>query len=145
MPATDTDQAVREAVTAILDADPDLQAATGRTTRIAVEARNLATDTPLPVLAYEVMTLDEATGRAELLLTGVARGASSAATARRLLELAKLALTAVAFQAQGLDVVPLEGTRRSAELGETTVEIATALEADPELARAEWVLPLLIL
>jgi hypothetical protein len=145
MPATDTDQAIREALTAILDADPALRTEAGRTTRIVVEARNVAVNIPLPVLAYEMMTLDEGTGRAELLLTGIARGATSAAQARRMLELAKTALTALAFQAQGVDIVPLEGTRRSAELGETAVEIATAMEADPELARAEWVLPLLIL
>ena len=145
MPVTDTEQLIREATVAILNADTALRTLFGRTTRLAVERNNLNLETPIPVIAYDVLNYDEAAGRAVLLLTAVTKDTTNAGQkARAALELCKAALTASAYQAQGMDyIAPMEGVRQSVDEVE---DIRGFLELDsPTLTQADWSLPLLVL
>ena len=145
MPVTDTEQLIREATKAILDADTTLRTLTGRTSRIVLEKDRVAIGVQLPVLAYDLLTFDEASGRAVLLLTAIANDSTNAGQkARAMLEAAKNALTAPAYEAQGLDyIAPQEGTRQSVDEVE---DIRGLLDLEsPTLTQADWSLPLLVL
>lgn len=143
MPATDLEQRLREAIVAIATAHAGLRAVLGRTTRLVVERDTLAQDVVLPVLAYDLLTYDEASGRGEVLVTAIAEGVDAGAKCRAALEQLQLALTAPAFEALGLQVAPLEGTRRSVDEVED-VRDRLALDS-PTLTQVDWSLLLLVL
>lgn len=100
-------QDVREALVAVLRADPAVQAAAGRATRLV--APDDTWDTlPRPCLTYVVVVGDTlgGTGRPLLVtvqLTAWAEGDDSTAVAALLLDAAVTALSAGAFLAQGLN------------------------------------------
>lgn len=145
MPVTDTEQLIREATRTILTASTDLQTLFGRATRLVVERNSLNLETPVPVIAYDVLNYDEAAGRAVLLLTAITKDATNAGQkARAALEICKAVLTTETFLAQSLDyIVPLDGVRQSVDEVE---DIRGFLELDsPTLTQADWSLPLLVL
>jgi hypothetical protein len=144
--ATDIEQQIREATKAILDADTALRTLFGRTTRIAVERWRVGLNTPLPVLAFDLLAYDEGAERGTMLLTAIAKDTNSGAVCRNALELAKAALTYNAYEAQGLNYLAPQvdaGLRQSVdEVG----DISGLLELDePTLTQADWSLPLLVL
>ena len=143
MATTDLEQRLREAIVAISTGHPGLQAVLGRDTRLVVERDTLAQDVLLPVLAYDLLTYDEASGRGEVLFTAIAEGVDAGAMCRAALEQLKLAITSSAFEALGLQVAPLEGTRRSVAEME---DVRDRLSLDsPTLTQVDWSLPLLVL
>jgi len=109
---TDAEQLLRAAVGVIWKADATLQGLCGGTVRV-VDRNSPAPAITLPALATEVVTLDRATGEAELRVTALANGADAAEKCRALLEAATAALTTTALSGQGVDGVARAGTRES--------------------------------
>lgn len=137
MPATDVEQQLREAVVTILEADAGLIALMG-TVRV-VDRQTLGPASALPCLAYEVLSFQEATGRAEVLLTGLdATPETAPSVARHLVKAAADALTQTTFATQGLDVaVSDRQTQRGDDVG--LIDLGNS-----NLRQADSVLPLLI-
>ena len=139
MPATDRDQQLREATAAILAANAGVIAlCAGRIVDRATPGPAIA----LPAIAYELTEYAEATGRAEILLTGLADEADGHGKARELVKAAVDALTQSAFAAQSyaLQVAPSAPiTPRQDEVGLFEVE------GLPNFRQADRVLPVLVL
>lgn len=144
MPATDLEQRVGEAIVTILDGHAGLQGVMGRATGLVVERFAFApraTTADLPILVYDILSLDEGTNQFSVLFSGLAHEQQAKAKIRAMFEQAKLALTGLAFAAQGLDVVPLEGVRSA--IDETTDLRGSFPEGTPLLMQEDWSLPLL--
>jgi hypothetical protein len=144
MTITDIEQLVREACDTILTADPTLQGLCGRVTGIVIEREAFAVQTILPIVAMEIQSYVEATGRIDTVFTGVADGPDSGWKARQLVEAVVLALTTSAFKAQGLDICPLAVTRLT-PLEDDRRLLRYEREAQPTINEADCLLPLLYL
>lgn len=112
MPTTDREQDLREALAAILDANVALQAVLGRSAGLAIERNAITVDTPLPIVAVDVVRWDEHAGVFDLQLTGCAKDGK---TARLAVRAAVDALNWAAFNAHGMQIIPTGTVRRSVE------------------------------
>jgi len=139
----DLEQTFRVALVTILDANAAVKAATGRASGVQVVEFGQwgYSDPPLPILVYDLVTYDKATGRITLALTGVS--GTSAANAREVLKAGSAALTYTAFAAQSLDVARWEGARSSVLLSGEDRLLARA--GDEELHQADETLELMLL
>lgn len=130
---TDIEDRLARGLVAILNADPGVQAITGRTTGNVV-AWSADVTAALPVIAYQLVELVEIGGTgdnrdAEYQLTAIAEGNGARSMVAALLERIEQALTWAAFDAQGLDALVRRRRRR--------VVPATDSEASRGLARAD--------
>jgi len=141
MPATDVEQQLREAIGAILAANATIATLCGGTAQV-VDRGTTGPAPTVPCVVYEISGYDEATGRTELLLTGVADEADAGGKARELAKAAVDALTQSAFAAHsyGLQVAPSGAAGRSVDdAGQIEIEGA------PNLRQADRALTLLVL
>lgn len=139
MPATDVEQQLREAIVAILGASSTIATLCGGTARI-VDRETPGPASTLPCLAYDLI-YDDITGRAELLLTGIADEGDALGKARELVKAAVGALTQPAFaaQASALQVAP------SAAVGQNVAEVGeVAVAGTPNLRQADRSLTLVV-
>lgn len=97
---------LREAIVAILEADAAVLAAAGGSIRV-VDRSTSGPAVALPAIAYEVLSFTEANGNCALRLSAIADAPMAGETSRGIAGAAVNALTAPAFAAHTLDVVPL--------------------------------------
>ncbi len=142
MPVTDVEQLIRQAVVTIAEANAGLQAVMGRASGIIIEKSQAVPDVPLPILAYDLETFDEGSGRAQLALSACADEPEGSVKCRAILEAAAAAFTWAAFSAQGLEIVPLPQVRASVDV-DPERRLSLTL-GQPNLAQADSVIPLLL-
>ena len=138
------DQALRVAIVGILDTDAGVQSVTGRSSgpQVVEVGQWLYHDPPLPLLVYDLVTLDDDGASARLALSAVASGAAAASVTRSLIDAADAALNHTAFAARGIDISRLGISRRSAVLGDS--DRLLTREGDPELYQSDADLDLTI-
>lgn len=149
MPVTDIEQLHRQAVVTILAASTPVRTAVGRATEVLFQrSTSIGLDVPLPVLLYDLVSFDDASGNARLLLTAVAEGTvtnpDAAATCREILRVAVEALDYPAFAAQSLETVPFPESRQSVE-NDPDAPGTINREGQPFLQQADTLVPLLYL
>jgi hypothetical protein len=115
----DPRQQVREAVVAILGGAA-IQAVAGRATDVVRQrSSSIDVEAPLPLVLYDLVAFDEATGDGRLLISAIAEGTVAAPNAEQLchnlLRASIDALDYPAFAAQGQEVVPFTASRPSVE------------------------------
>lgn len=130
-------QRVRQAIVALIEADATLQTLLGRSTDM-VRAVDQLGDAPTPILVFGTPTWDPVGRRMSVPLGAVAEGGAGGPTAmtEALLVQLEAVLTALGFNAQGVDAVPLGGFARDPG------EIDT--EGSPTLTIAEATATLLV-
>lgn len=131
---------MREALRAIWLADAPLAALMGGTVRV-VDRNNPGPAATLPAIGYELLSLDEGTGRADVLVTAAADSANAQSDTREILGAAATAITADALSGQGVSAVPLPMVRQSAN---ETGDLRDLIEGAPNMRQADGLLPLLI-
>ena len=150
MPATDTEQIIREAVVSILVASAPVQTAIGRATeKVWQRSPSIGVEVPLPVLLYDLVSFDDASGNSRLILTALVDGgnattADAAAKCREILKAGVGALDYPAFAALGLEVIPYPENRQSVE-NDPDAPGSINREGQPLLQQADALVPLLYL
>lgn len=123
-------QRVRQAIVALVEADTTLQALLGRSTDM-VRAVNQLGDAPLPMLVLGAPAWDPQSRRMAVPLGAVADEGASGPTAvtEALLVQLEVVLSALGFNAQGVDAVPFPFDRAPGDIdaeGSPTLTIAEA-------------------
>jgi hypothetical protein len=124
-------QRVRQAIVALVTSDATLQALCGRSTDLVRGPAQLS-DAPLPMLVFGDPVWDSRSRQMTVPLGAVAEDATAAGaneTTQALLVQLEVVLSALGFNAQGVDAVPLAFDRSLGEIdpeGSPTLTIAEA-------------------
>lgn len=139
---TDLDQAMREAIVTLLEADHTLRSLCGRTKDFVIELEGFSATYTLPIIAFEVGVVDEATGRIDATFTGCAEGDDAGRIARALCARIPNVLTWGAFASKNLDLVPGAPIRQSTSSDELVQFLKSTRTGSPFYQLSVCAIPL---
>ncbi len=148
MPATDSEQMIREAIVSVIAGNATVQSVAGRATDVIRQrAPSVEEDTPLPIVLYDLVSYEDWNGTGQVLLTAIEDApslarADAAAACRALLKAAIDALDWAAFHALGLEIVVFADSRQS---NNPDVPGHINRDGQPLLQQADALVPLLYL